>query len=428
MRLSARPIAALLAALALTAGLSVTGTPALARSDEGRAAAEASDVSIAADTYTWKNARIDGGGFVPGIVFNRSEKNLAYARTDIGGAYRWEEAGKTVDAAAGLGGLGRVGLDRGGEPRLRHRRAGQGVRRRRARTPTAGTRRTGPSCAPRTGARPGRRPTLPFKLGGNMPGRGHGRAARGRPEQEPRAVSGRAQRQGAVAVHRLRGHLVGGDRLPQPRQLRAGSVRHQRLRQRQPGHRLGHLRRVAPAARAAPRRTIYVGCRRQGEHRLPLDGRRAPPGPGSPASRPATSRTRAYSTRRTATSTSPTATRAARTTAARAGCGGTRPATGAWTDISPVAEADTYYGFSGLTVDRQKPGTLMATAYSSWWPDTQIFRSTDSGAHLDQGLGLHAAIPNRSNRYTHGRLVRRPGSAWGANPVAARDSARSWAG
>ncbi|WP_218780876.1 hypothetical protein, partial [Streptomyces reticuliscabiei] len=43
----------------------------------------------AADTYTWKNARIDGGGFVPGIVFNRTEKNLAYARTDIGGAYRW---------------------------------------------------------------------------------------------------------------------------------------------------------------------------------------------------------------------------------------------------------------------------------------------------------------------------------------------------
>ncbi|WP_234433488.1 hypothetical protein, partial [Streptomyces sp. NRRL WC-3549] len=44
------------------------------------------DRSTAADTYTWKNARIDGGGFVPGIVFNRSEKNLAYARTDIGGA------------------------------------------------------------------------------------------------------------------------------------------------------------------------------------------------------------------------------------------------------------------------------------------------------------------------------------------------------
>ena len=46
-------------------------------------------VAAAADSYTWKNAEIAGGGFVPGVVFNRGAKDIAYARTDIGGAYRW---------------------------------------------------------------------------------------------------------------------------------------------------------------------------------------------------------------------------------------------------------------------------------------------------------------------------------------------------
>lgn len=48
------------------------------------AAADATD-------YEWGNVEIVGGGFVPGIVFNRTEPGLVYARTDIGGAYRLDE-------------------------------------------------------------------------------------------------------------------------------------------------------------------------------------------------------------------------------------------------------------------------------------------------------------------------------------------------
>src|SRR5258708_31082322 len=40
--------------------------------------------------YRWRNVEIVGGGYVPGIIFNESEPGLVYARTDIGGAYRWE--------------------------------------------------------------------------------------------------------------------------------------------------------------------------------------------------------------------------------------------------------------------------------------------------------------------------------------------------
>jgi len=45
-------------------------------------------------TFEWKSVEINGGGFVPGIIFHPASPGLLYARTDVGGLYRWDEETK----------------------------------------------------------------------------------------------------------------------------------------------------------------------------------------------------------------------------------------------------------------------------------------------------------------------------------------------
>jgi len=42
------------------------------------------------EPYNWQSVSIGGGGFVSGMVMHPTEPDLAYIRTDVGGAYRWD--------------------------------------------------------------------------------------------------------------------------------------------------------------------------------------------------------------------------------------------------------------------------------------------------------------------------------------------------
>ena len=51
--------------------------------------------AFAVEKYEWGNVRFDGGGFVSAVIFHPKEKNLLYARTDVGGIYRFDFSSKT---------------------------------------------------------------------------------------------------------------------------------------------------------------------------------------------------------------------------------------------------------------------------------------------------------------------------------------------
>ncbi len=61
-----------------------------------KTALAASSASTAAQAYNWQSVITGGGGgFIVNIIFNQKQKDLIYAQTDIGGAYRWNPKNST---------------------------------------------------------------------------------------------------------------------------------------------------------------------------------------------------------------------------------------------------------------------------------------------------------------------------------------------
>ncbi|MFJ8601802.1 cellulose binding domain-containing protein [Streptomyces shenzhenensis] len=394
----------LTAVLALAAGLLAGTEPALA--------APAPRAAPAADTYTWRNARIDGGGFVPGIVFNRSEQNLVYARTDIGGAYRWQQSTRTWTPlldSVGWADWGHTGVVSLASDAVNPDKVYAAV----------GTYTN--SWDPGNGAvlrsadrgATWQKTGLPFKLGGNMPGRGMGERLAVDPNRNSVLYLGAPSGKGlwrstdsGVTWSQVTNFPNPGTYRQDPNDTTGYASDNQGI--------VWVTFDESTGSSGTATRTIYVGVADQDNavYRSTDAGATWSRLPGQPIGHLAHKGVLdaqngflylAYSDK------------GGPYDGGKGRLWRYATATGAWTDISPVAEADTYYGFSGLTVDRQHPGTVMATAYSSWWPDTQIFRSTDSGGSWTSAWD-YTSYPNRSNRYTMD-VSSSPWLTFGANPA-----------
>jgi xyloglucan-specific exo-beta-1,4-glucanase len=347
--------------------------------------------------YRWQNVVIKGGGFVPGVIFNRSEPGLVYARTDIGGAYRWEPLTRSwtplLDWVGwddwGLSGVVSLATDPVEPDRL---------------YVAAGTYTNDwdpkPGAILRSLARGNTWETtrLPFKLGGNMPGRGMGERLAVDPGDNRILYLGAPSGNG---LWRSADHGATWSRVTSfPN---AGTYRDT------PGDAYaGDLQGVVwvtfderTAARGQATRTIYVGVAdtENTVYRSTDAGATWSRVSGQPTGFLAHKGVLDAGTGAFYIATSDNG----------GPYGGGRgdvwkldTATDEWTRISPVPSTDTdnnHFGYSGLSVDRQRPGTLMVTAYSSWWPDTRIWRSPDGGTTWSP-IYEFSNYPQRTFRYT----------------------------
>ncbi|MFC9087669.1 cellulose binding domain-containing protein [Nocardiopsis dassonvillei] len=383
-----------LPALAVAAATALAASTVVATTAAGAAPAEP---TAAQDAYEWDNVEIVGGGFVPGIVFSETEPGLAYARTDIGGAYRWNP-----DTERWIPLLDWVGWDEWGytgvvsiatdpvDPDRVYAAVGTYTN----------------DWDPNNGAilsSDDRGQTwdvaeLPFKLGGNMPGRGLGERLAVDPNDNSVVYFGAS---GGNGLWRSTDHgatWAEVEAFPNPGDY-----------VQDPGDETGMMSDITgvtwvdfdprTGSEGSVTQDVYVGVADLDDpvYRSQDGGQTWEPVPGAPTGHlPAHSVVDHEGGQLYMATTS--------TPGPYDGDSGDvwrmDLATGEWTDISPVPSGseDNYFGYGGLTIDRQDPDTLMVATQISWWPDIQIYRSTDRGQTWTQAWDW-GAYPERTTRY-----------------------------
>ncbi len=335
-------------------------------------------VSANSHNYLFRNVVIGGGGgFIPGIIFSTRQPNLIYARTDIGGAYRWDPAtsnwiplldwiGSNDWNLSGVESIAADPID----PRRVYLAVGTYT--------NEWTNQNGAILRSFNYGQTFQRFDLPFKVGGNMPGRNMGERLAIDPNNNSVLYLGARSGNGlwrsadsGQTWSKVTSFPNPGTYFPDASSSYTRDLIGVVWVTFDP-HTLGS---------DGTTQTIYVGVADLGNsvYRSTDGGKTWAAVPGQPTGfLPHHGKLASNGMLYISYSN---------------GAGPYDGSSGdvwkfdtsasTWTRVSPVPSTDTgndYFGYGGLTVDAQNPNIIMVAALNSWWPDTILFRSLDGGA------------------------------------------------
>jgi len=339
--------------------------------------------------YVWRNVAMGGGGFVDGIVFHPDAKNLMYARTDVGGAYRWDDKRKQwialtdwlSPAQGNFTGIESIALDPSDPNRVYL---------------AAGTYSQGGAAILRSDdqGRTFHRTDVPFKMGGNETGRFNGERLAVDPNEGDILFFG----------SRRDGLWKSGDRGATWQKV--GGFPNINTDQ-PPTSALNATTNAWPRFRRGFGQQQAVGI-----VSVVFDPASGSPGNATPMIFAAVSTTETnfyFSADAGATwqavANQPIGLRPNHLVLSPDGMfyltygrepgpntmtdGAVwkfDPKENAWTNITPLKSPDAggMFGYGAVAVDAQHPSTVMVTTFAHWHPHDFIFRSTDGGVHWTQ--------------------------------------------
>jgi xyloglucan-specific exo-beta-1,4-glucanase len=352
--------------------------------------------SAEAQTYTWhKAATGGGGGYVPGIVFNQTKPNVVYARTDIGGAYRWDQrTGRWVQLLDftsadnwNLSGVESIATDPV-QPNRLVLAVGTYT--------NVFTKQNGAILRSTDFGRTFETTMLPFKNGSNMPGRSMGERLAIDPNNDAIVYFGTRSGHGlwrstdfGATWSQVMSFTAVGDYVEQPGNIYAGD----------PDGVVWEAFDPATGTRGQATQSIYVGIASKANSIFhSTDGGVTWAAvPGQP-----TGLLPHHGVLANGQLVISYSNGAGPFDGSRGDVWKLSATTGAWTRISPVPSTDTandFFGYGGLSVDAQHPDTIVVAALNSWFPDTIFFRTTDGGATWKR-IWDWAAYPNRVLHYS----------------------------